>query len=301
LKQVESMIGFPLFERRGRAARLTDPGSSLLGFARTVLQALQDADQALTAMRGITTGRVTLGLVSTAKYFVPHIVAAFNAEYPGIRIHLRDGNRLQILAAVASGEIDLAIGGRPPDEMNLGSAPFASHPSVIIAPRGHPLAMDAGSIAPARLAGEPLIIREEGSGTRNLMERFLADADLPLRPVITTSSNEMIKQAVMARIGLALISRHTIGLELALGLLKILAVEGFPLMRSWFVIQRAERPLLPIQERLQHFILQNGEAVIARLEEHHARTATERPDQEHPGGTERRRCPDKSQTAPPLD
>ncbi len=265
LKQIETMSGFALFERAGRKTRLTEAGTELLAYAKIVLQTLQDADQALARLRGVSGGRVTLGLVSTAKYFVPHVLARFTLAYPGITIHLRDGNRSQILEGVLKGELDLAIMGRPPEGADVAAEVFAPHPSVVIASPTHPL-VAYDKLPQSILASEPFILREDGSGTRGLIEQFLTSAGLSLRVGMTTSSNEMIKQAVMAGMGIAVISRHTIGLELGLGLLRTLPVEGFPLMRSWYVAHRRNMPLMPVHARLRAFLLENGQKIIDLLE-----------------------------------
>lgn len=265
LKQIESMSGFALFERAGRKTRLTEAGTELLGYAKIVLQTLQDADQALARLRGVSGGRVTLGLVSTAKYFVPHVLARFSLAYPGITLHLRDGNRSQILEGVVKGDLDLAIMGRPPDGMDVAAEAFAPHPSVVIAAPDHPL-VAYERLPLSILASEPFILREDGSGTRGLMEQILSASGLSLRAGMTTSSNEMIKQAVMAGMGIAVISRHTIGLELGLGLLRTLPVEGFPLMRSWYVAHRRNMPLMPVHARLRAFLLENGQKIIDLME-----------------------------------
>jgi LysR family transcriptional regulator, low CO2-responsive transcriptional regulator len=270
IKQVESMCGFALFERIGKKTVLSDAGRALLGYARTVLQELQDADQLLSALRGVTGGRVTIGLISTAKYIVPHMVARFQAEYPGIAIHLRDGNRQEIAAALAKGEIELAVMGRPVEAADVVAEPFALHPSVLVAGPSHPSAGMA-RLPPSSLAGERFITREEGSGTRLLMEQMLQSAGITVRIAMSSSSNEMIKQAVMAGMGVALISQHTVGLELALGLLRTLDVEGFPLMRSWFVAHRRAMPLLPVHAKLRTFLLQHGQEVVEELEQRYHR------------------------------
>ncbi len=269
IKQLESMVGFALFERIGKTVLLTEPGTALLGYAQTVLQALNDADQTLRALKGLSGGHVTVGLVSTSKYFVPHILARFQAEYPGVAIHLRDGNRREIFAAVGKGSVDLAVTGRPPEELGLDADPFAAHPSVIIAPPAHPLT-GYDSLPPAILAGEPFIAREEGSGTRQLMDDLFQGTGTSGRVTMTSSSNETIKQAVMAGMGLALISRHTVGLELSLGLLRTLPVEGFPQMRTWFVVHRRGMPLLPIHRRLRDFVVERGQTIIAEMERSYA-------------------------------
>ncbi len=210
-------------------------------------------------------GGVTLGAVSTAKYIVPHVLARFQAEYPGVKINLRFGNRQQIFGALEQGEIELAVMGQPGETADVLATPFAQHPTVIVAAGGHRLA-GAPSLALRDLAEERLITREEGSGTRVLMEQACLAANFTPRIGMTTDSNETIKQAVMAGMGIAVISRHTIGLELALGLVKTLPVEGFPVMRSWHVVRRRSMPMMPGHQRLQAFLLQNGQTVIDGLE-----------------------------------
>ena len=265
IKQLEDMTGFALFERIGRAAALTEAGEQLLGYARVVLQALTDADQALMALRGVIGGRVTLGAVSTAKYIVPHVLARFQAAAPGITITLKFGNRQVIAQALEHGEIDLAVMGQPEDDGAVMATPFAAHPSVIIAAPDHRL-LAAPRLEMADLAGEALIAREDGSGTRRLMAAACLAAGVTPRVGMTTDSNETIKQAVMAGMGIAVISRHTIGLELALGLVRLLPVEGFPVMRTWFVVRRRSMPMMPAHSRLEAFLVKNGQEVIDLLE-----------------------------------
>ncbi len=264
IKQLEERTGFVLFERAGRSVLLTDAGRTLLGFARTTLQSVEDADQALAGLRGLN-GRVRLGAVSTAKYIVPHVLARFQAIYPGVSINLRFGNRQQIAEALLQGEIDLAVMGRPDAGADLAATPFASHPSVVIAVPGHRLA-DAAEVSLAELAGERLITREEGSGTRLLMQQAFAAAGLTPTIGMTTDSNETIKQAVMAGMGVAVISRHTIGLELALRLVRILPVAGFPVLRTWFVVRRRSLPMVAAQAHLEEFLRVNAQVVIDGLE-----------------------------------
>lgn len=264
IKQIEAQSGFALFERIGKKVALTDAGRTLLIYAKQVLHSLHDADQALMALKGMSSGRVTIGLVSTAKYLVPHLLTRFQASYPAITIELKEGNRQWIIEALLRGQIDLAIMGQPPEGTDVMAEPFASHPSVIVAPPSHPLA-GLSDLPASVLAGEPFIAREEGSGTRSLMDHFFERNGVSPRIVMTTSSNETIKQAVVAGMGIALISRHTIGLEFSLGMMTVLAVEQFPLMRSWFVAHRRNMPVLPVHARLMTFLLDRGQAIIDEL------------------------------------
>ncbi len=265
IKQIEDGSGFAVFERIGRTVALTDAGACLLEYARLVLRAMQDADHALQALRGVVGGTVRLGAVSTAKYIVPHVLARFQIEHPGVVINLRFGNRQQIADALDLGEIDLAVMGRPVEKADVLAVPFATHPSVVIAQARHPLA-GAAQLTLSDLVGERLITREDGSGTRLLTEQAYLGAGITPRIGMTTDSNETIKQAVMAGMGIAVISRHTIGLELALRLMRTLPVEGFPILRWWFVVRRRSMPMMPAHTHLQLFLRQHGQSVIDELE-----------------------------------
>jgi DNA-binding transcriptional LysR family regulator len=276
IKQLEDMTGFALFERIAKRVALTDAGRTLLIYARVVLRALEDADQSLMAMSGAVSGRAKLGAVSTAKYIIPHLLARFAQEFPGVAIDLRFGNRRQIAQALERGDIDLAVMGRPADDADVTAEAFAAHPSVLVAAPAHALA-GAEKLVPADLAGIALIAREEGSGTRLLMEHICAMANIPARIAMTTDSNETIKQAVMAGMGVAVLSRHTVGLELALGLLKTLPMEGFPLQRSWFMAHRCAMQLMPAHEKLREFFLRHGQHVIDHLEAGYLQAANRQP------------------------
>ncbi len=273
IKQIEAQTGFALFERVGRKVTLTDAGALLLGYARLVLRSLQDADQAMTDLKGLTGGRVRLGLVSTSKYIVPHMIARFRSAFPGVTVQLSEGNRSRVLGMLTGGAIDLAIMGQPPEDADVIAERFAPHPSVIIAQADHRLGREA-RLPPAELEHEPFVVREDGSGTKAMADQFFENVGFAPRAVMTSSSNEMIKQAVIAGMGLALISQHTVSLELALGLLITLPVEGFPLMRSWYIVQRRTLPLLPVQARLRSFLIEVGQNVIEDISRDHTRIAT---------------------------
>ena len=161
------------------------------------------------------------------------------------------------------GEIDLAIMGRPPDEIGARADTFAGHPFVFIAPPGHALVGRRG-IVPARLESEPMIVREPESGTRDAMQRYCAQHRITPRIAMEMPSSEAIKQAVMAGMGIAFQSLHTIGLELSHGLLTVLDVDGTPVMRRWNVVHLSTKVLSPAAEAFRYFILEHGEAYLAQ-------------------------------------
>jgi DNA-binding transcriptional LysR family regulator len=261
IRQLEHFAGAPLFERMGRRLHLTLAGEELVPHARAVLRALEDPDEALAALKGLKGGRVKLAVVSTAKYFAPSLIARFAEQHPGVQVRLRVENREAVVRMLAANEVDVALMGRPPGELDLVATPFADHPLVIVAPPDHPLARTRRPGLEA-LAAEVFLVRETGSGTRNAMERFFRERKLPLRVGMEMPSNETIKQAVMAGLGLALISMHTITLELATGVLALVRAPGLPVMRRWYVLHRAEKRLSPAADAFERFVQRNGRAFL---------------------------------------
>jgi DNA-binding transcriptional LysR family regulator len=261
VQALTEQAGVPLFEQIGKKIYLTAAGEELLRHVRRIGQQLREAEEALAAIRGVTGGRLLIGVVSTAKYFAPRLLVAFRALYPDAELRLGVHNREAIVRQLADNEIDLAIMGRPPQEFETVSAGFADHPHVIVAHPGHPLA-GRRRIDPSDLSGEPFLIRELGSGTRVAMERFFTEHGVQPGEMTEMTSNETIKQAVMAGMGMSFISGHTIGLELAAGRLVILPVTGTPVMRRWYVVRRAEKQMLPMAAAFLEFVRQEGPRLI---------------------------------------
>ena len=258
---LEEEVGMPLFEHQGRRIRLAPAGMELLRYATQVTELLREAGEALAALRGLKTGVLKLGAVSTAKYFAPTLLSAFTPQYPQVTIKFTVANREEIVKLLGANELDLVIMGRPPRELDTTAEPFARHPFVIIAAAGHPLTR-RHRIPLKSLARESFIIREQGSGTRASMEHVFRERGVTFRASMEVSSNETIKQAVMAGMGLSFISSHTIGLESDTGKLAILDVVGLPIVRDWYVIHLREKILSPIASAFRAYLLENGARVI---------------------------------------
>jgi LysR family transcriptional regulator, low CO2-responsive transcriptional regulator len=264
IKELEEQVGLPLFDRGGRSVTLTVTGEYLLVYVRKILATLKDAEDAVARLSGLQTGRLTIGMVSTAKYFVPRLMARFRAEHPGIEVRLAiGGNREQLVALLQANEVDLAIMGRPPRELATRAEPFAVHPHVIVTPPDHPL-VKAGHAPASALADYEFLIREEGSGTRAAMEKFFADHRLAPRVAMEMTSNETIKQAVMAGMGISFLSLHTIGLELKAGLIAVPDIEGLPLAKRWYIVNTLAKTLSPAAEAFRYFMLEEAERFLAR-------------------------------------
>ena len=262
IKELEAQIGLPLFERSGRAVSLSTTGEYYLVYAKRLLATLKDAEDAMARFRRLETGLLTIGLVSTAKYFVPRLLARFRQEHPGVDVRLQvSQNREQLLALLHANECDLAVMGRPPKEMATRAEPFAPHPLVFVAPPDHPL-LRLGHPPAEALAPYPFIVREQGSGTRSAMDAFFREHRVEPRLQMELASNETIKQSVMAGMGLSFLSLHTVGLELRTGLLAWLEVEGTPVLRSWNLVHLLSKLLSPAAEAFRYFVLEEGEAEL---------------------------------------
>jgi LysR family transcriptional regulator for metE and metH len=253
IKNLEAQAGLPLLQRTGRGLVLTEAGEALLRLSERVEIAFADSALTLDTIKGLTGGRVSIGVVSTAKYFAPFAIAAYSERHPDIDVRLMIGNRGEIIRALGDFTLDVAIIGRPPPELDLECVLIGDHPHVIIAPTNHPLAHRSNLII-ADLREEKFLNREPGSGTRALMERLFAEAGVVPRIGMEIASNETIKQAVMAGLGIAFLSAHTVEHELAEGRLVSLAVEGLPLLRQWFLVRRREKALLPAARALVDFL-----------------------------------------------
>jgi len=264
VKELEAQIGLPLFERNGRQVSLTTPGELMLVYARKLLAVLKDAEDAAARLKRVEAGTLTIGMVSTAKYFLPRLLAEFRREHEHVEIRLAESNREALVHRLRGNEVDIAVMGRPPRELATRAEPFAAHPHVFVAAPSHPLARQEGHLPVEALRPHDFIVREEGSGTRAAMEAFLAEARVEPRMVMEMSSNETIKQAVIAGMGLSFLSLHTLQLELEQGLLVVLDVEGAPVLRAWNVVHTLSKVLSPAAEAFRYFMLERGEAFLAR-------------------------------------
>ena len=201
-------------------------------------------------------------MVSSAKYFLPQLLALFHAEHPAIEVRLRLGNREQLVKMLQANEVDIAIMGRPPKELQTRAEPFAAHPHVFVAAINHPL-VERGHLSVEDLRGYDFIVREQGSGTRTAMEKFFEEARVEANLKMHLQSNETLKQAVMAGLGLGFVSLHTIGNELEQKQIAVLDVDGAPVIRAWNVVHTQSKMLSPAAEAFRYFMLERAESHLA--------------------------------------
>jgi LysR family transcriptional regulator, low CO2-responsive transcriptional regulator len=264
LKELELEVGMPLFERMGRRTHLSSAGRELSGHVRDLLARLREADEAMEGLKGGTAGELHIAATTTSEYFAPRLLAQFRRGHPGLRIRLTVDNRESVVRTLADNSVDLAVMGRAPQGLDTVAIPFARHPLAIVAAPDHALAKRR-RLKLVQLRAETFLIRERGSGTRDAMEHAFAAQRFRPAEMIETGSNETIKQAVMAGMGVSFLSLHTVGLETATRRLVVLPVTGMPVMRDWFVIQRGRKHISPAAAAFRDYLVAEGARSIQRI------------------------------------
>jgi len=266
MQLLHDQAGLPLVERAAGATTATEAGAEIIRAIERIEDILANCAAALSALAGTERGTVTVGVISTAKYFAPRVLGAFARARPGIDLRITIGNRADMIGGLQRYEIDLCVMGRPPEDLDVEAEIIGDHPHVIIAPPDHRLAHTA-NIDPRDLASETFLVREPGSGTRAAMERFFAGAGLTPRIGMQIGSNETIKQAVIAGLGIAFLSGHTIDSALATNSLAILDVTGLPIIRQWCVVNLRTRRLMPAATAIRDFFIQEGATFLPTIKQ----------------------------------
>lgn len=260
MKKLVETVGAPLLEQVGRKVLLTEDGRELAQAARELFAILDRYSMSVAERQGLKKGRLKLCAITTASYFVPRLLGEFSKRYPGIDVRLRVTNKEQVLASIADNLDDLYLLGQPPEEIDVVATPFLDNPIVVLAAPGHPLA-GRDRIPLETLAQEPWLMREAGSGTRRAIERIFEGKGVELHPRLELGSNEAIKQAILAGMGISALSRHTLSLHQP-GQFAVLDAEGFPILRHWYAVHPAGRQVSVVARAFLDFLL-NQEDVPA--------------------------------------
>ncbi|HEY6094264.1 MAG TPA: LysR family transcriptional regulator [Gallionellaceae bacterium] len=258
IKQLEQSVGLPLFEQVGKQLHLTEAGQEMLHYSLNIGQQLEEMEAVFNEMKGLERGRLNISVVSTANYFMPQLLAKFIQLHPKISVSLHVANRDAVMRQLTENTVDLAIMGQPPQGADMVAQVFMQNPIVVIASPIHPLAQARG-IKAQRLGEEYFLLREQGSGTRDVAERFFLSHQVPLPRNMEMESNEAIKQSVQAGMGLGIISRHGIDLELETKRLVVLDVEHFPIVRQWYIVHRKHKRLSSAAQAFRRFLLAQAE------------------------------------------
>ena len=260
IKQLTDIVGMPLFEQIGKRISLTAAGEELYKTAHNVFEQLSLFEMTIADMQGFKKGNLRVSTVSTTKYFMPRFLGPFCHSYPGIDVSMQILNREKILERLSENLDDLYVFGQPPENLDVEYHPFLTNPLIVVAPRNHPLA-GKKNIPIQRLAEENFIIRESGSGTRMATEKLFEQHGIPIRVRLELGSNEAIKQAIIAGLGIAVLSAHALVLEKLSGEFNILDVKGFPIQRHWYAVYPTGKQLSIVARTFLNYLLDEGERI----------------------------------------
>ncbi len=253
VRQLEDVVGLPLFEKMGKKVTLTEAGRTFRSYSQNVQNELSQAKEMMQALKGLNQGQLNIAVASTVNYYAPRLLAEFHKKYPAIQLHLDVTNRESLLKKLRENDVDIVLMGQPPNDMDLKSQAIKENPLVIIAPPEHPLT-GKKKLKLKDLKNETFVMREQGSGTRIAMESLFEQHGLMYKEGMQMTRNEAIKQAVRAGIGLSVVSTHTIQLELETGRLCILDVHPFPVIRHWHMVYRSGKRLSPSANAFVNFV-----------------------------------------------
>ncbi|WP_444892032.1 LysR family transcriptional regulator [Microbulbifer sp. TRSA001] len=251
LAKLSDAVGLPLYYSVGRQLQFTEAGQTLVESAREILKSYEYLDLKLAQLRGLDTGSLQLAVVTTAKYFIPHLIGEFYQQHPRLDIHFRVGNRQQIIDYTGEDEDDFYVFSHPPKSQDLELVEFLPNRLLAIAPEKHPLA-SRKKISLQEFADCQFLHREEGSGTRHAIEQFLRKRNVDLKLRMTIESNEAIKHAVMSGLGVSILSEHTLAFGGRAGL-SILDIEELPIVTHWYLARRKSRPLSPAAQKFLEY------------------------------------------------
>ena len=267
IRQLEETLGVKLFEQIGRRTHLTQAGDELYHYSQKIFAVIDEALETMEELRGPDHGRLRVGADTTVgTYVIPGLLGKFHQSYPEVEISLDVVNRAALVERIMSNEIDIAIVGRVPDDIPVVIEPFAPNELVLVASPYHRLAGRA-NVPLSELAKEHFLMREVGSGTRAALELVLQEAEVPLHVSMHMGNNSAIKQGVAAGLGIALISRVALDMELETNRLVILDVEGFPIMRQWRIVHLKDKHLSATALAFKSFLLEHADHRLRRKEQ----------------------------------
>lgn len=266
IRQLEEALGVKLFEQIGRKTYLTDAGEQLHHYSQKIFSVIDETLETMEKMRSPDYGRLRVGADTTVgTYVIPGLLGKFHQSYPEVEISLDVVNRAALVERIMNNQIDMAIVGRVPDDIPVIIEPFLPNELVLVAAPFHRLAGRVG-VPIQELEKEHFLLREEGSGTRAAIENAMQEAEVPLHVSMHMGNNSAIKQGVAAGLGIALISRVALDMELETNRLVILDVEGFPIMRQWRIVHLKDKHLSATAQAFKAFLLEHADRRLRRRE-----------------------------------
>jgi len=261
IKRLEGQVGLPLFEHVGKKTFPTAAGKTMYAASVDILDRVRLLKDSIEELKGTVKGSLQMSVVTTAKYFLPNLLGAFLQQYPEVEPKLKFTNRARVIERLMNNDDDFVVMGQIPKDDNLDAYPFLNNIIGIVAHAEHPLA-GKKNITIEELTTQRFLIRESGSGTRYVFDQYLNKHGVKIEPYMELGSSEALKQAVMAGLGIAVLSLHSVQLERDVNKLTVLDVEGFPLKRRWYAVHLKGRKLSLVARTFLDFILKESETVL---------------------------------------
>lgn len=261
VKKLSDAIGLPLYEVVGKKLKLTEAGHKVEEAGREIFEVVRHLDGEINDLKGLQAGSLSISVVTTSKYFMPYILAPFCEQYPGVDVELKIGNRSEIIDRLTKNQDDLYIFSELPNDLDIAAHHFLPNPIVVVASKNHPLAKRKGTLKWQDIADERFILREKGSSSLLSTHNFLKENNLAIADSMTIQSNEAIKHAVMANMGISIMSAYILSNADADGLVQ-LNVEGFPMMSHWDIVHLQDKKLSSVAQRFLDFVIKDGQDLL---------------------------------------
>ena len=261
VKKLSDTIGYPLLEKVGTHLHTTSFGQEVYLSAQKVLGSMVELGETAAELEGVVKGPLKIAAITTSKYFMPHLLGVFIHQYPDVLPALKVTNRSRVLERLQANEDDILIMGQVPEGLEVEAYPFIDNELVVVANIGHHLTK-CKNISLEQLLNERFLVREPGSGTRLAIERLFSEQNLEIKPYMELGSSEAIKQAVMAGLGISVLSRHNLRLELAHNYISVLDVKGFPLFYRWYAVHLKGKRLSLASRTFLQFLLEQGKDIL---------------------------------------
>ena len=260
VKKLSDVIGLPLYEVIGKKLKLTEAGRKVEEAGKEIFKAVGRLDNEINNLKGLQSGTLSISVVTTSKYFMPYVMAPFCELYPGVEVELNIGNRSNIMERLNKNLDDLYIFSKLPESLDIVSYPFLPNPIAVVASKKHELA-NKKKLRWDDIRDVRFIMREAGSDSLFSVNNYLKENNYKMTDVMTIQSNEAIKHAVMANMGISIISAYTLSNADTDGIVQ-LDVEGFPLISQWEVVHMKEKKLSLVAQKFLDFTLNNGRNLL---------------------------------------
>lgn len=259
IKQLTKSVGLPLFEQVGKRLFLTEAGRELFATCREIFNVISQFEITVADLKGLKQGSLRLAVITTAKYIIPRLLGPFCELYPGIDVSLQVTNHEGILERMTANLDDLYIMSQLPEHLDIQFQPFLDNPLMVFAPVNHPLSTET-NISLERLAQEPFIMREPGSGTRRAIQSLLEENGIKVKVKLELGSNEAIKQAIAGGLGISVLSRHTLLSDAHQ--FSILDAQHFPIKRTWYIVHPSGKQLSIVARTYYEYLLEAAKRIV---------------------------------------